>query len=125
MATKDFTKNGDALKKRGVSVGVYNFTGADFGTGDTLVLANLPADIFITNATVFATGGAGSTINLKANGSAAQAVATHQQTRVAWNLKVPNGGQLTAEAGATAPTGEIKLLIEYIEYEKSTGEYTR
>lgn len=124
----DLTYNNKNDQKKSIAVfasGVCTTAGHTF--------ADLPAESLVT--AVYAVVSkvdptASSTIDVKigstvvANEVPVAALATAQGVSFVPKY-FATGGEISFVAGATAPagTGEIKLVIEFIETEKTTGEY--
>jgi hypothetical protein len=131
----DKTRDNNMCQKKGVSVAVIPFVEADvLLTGSTYV--NLPKRSLITriisNITT-ASGTASATLDVSANGTVivnemAVAVANvTDETLVAAAQYLATGGAIVIAAGAVTPAdGALvgELVIEYIELDKNTGEYT-
>ena len=135
MAVTDKTRTGINNQKRSVSVLSAPFVEADILV-DGSSFANLPARSLITNiivnvTTVSAT--ATSTVDVTANGNVVAnevAVTTAGAivgTVVSGEAYLATGGALVVKAGAVTPAaGDLvgDIIVEYIELDKSNGEYT-
>lgn len=101
-------------------------------------LANLPANALITNAFIMvntasdaatsATGTLGTTEAGTQILSAADLKVAGEQGTFTGMLDTGSGAELylrTVFSGATSAVADITVVVEYIEYEKTTGEYTR
>lgn len=135
MAATDATRESNYFQKRGVSVFVADFVETDIN-GDGSKFGNLPerslviaAGILVT--TVSTTGSStldilvGSTV--VANEVAVTAAGFIAGTMVAANQYFATGGDIIVKDGSTAPAaGDLvgELVMEYIELDKVTGEYT-
>ena len=119
-------------QKKGVSVFVGDVVEADIVAGTTLM--NLPAGSYVTKAFIDVTTvstTATSTVDLKvgstviANECAATAAGYAAGTNAP--AKFATGGAVTAVVGAVAPAAgdlECTIYVEYVEYDKVTGEET-
>lgn len=136
MARENKTRDGSFHQKKGVSVLVAAFVEADILV-DGAVYGNLPDRILITRLTSNITtesGTANATLDVLANGvvlvnELPVAIADiADETLVAAARYLVTGGEFVIKAGAVTPAdgaliGEI--LMEYIELDKNTGEYTQ
>ena len=129
MAAKNLKRNSKFNQKREVSVGVFELGYADI-TGDGSVVATFAANSVITKVVVIETAAvntgatfdllAGTTVvvnegALDANNSATVAV-----------VDLDIAKDITIRAGVTAPSqGSVKIIVEYIEYTMTNGEYTQ
>lgn len=129
MAAKNLKRNSKFNQKREVSVGVFELGYADI-TGDGSVVATFAANSVITKVVVIETAAvntgatfellAGTTVivnegALDANNSATVAV-----------VDLDIAKDITIRAGVTAPSqGSVKVIVEYIEYSMTNGEYTQ
>ena len=129
MAAKNLKRNSKFNQKREVSVGVFELGYADI-TGDGSIVATFAANSVITKVVVIETAAvntgatfdllAGTTVvvnegALDANNSATVAV-----------VDLDIAKDITIRAGVTAPTqGSVKIIVEYIEYSMTNGEYTQ
>ena len=122
-------------QKRGVSVLVADLVEADILTTGS-IYATLPPKTVVTGISVIVTtvsGTAGATLDVDYNGSevgseiAITTAGTIVDTVTTANAYSATGGNIVVTAGSTAPaTGAFvgKLVVEYIELDKTTGEYT-
>ena len=129
MAAKNLKRNSKFNQKRDVSVGVFELGYADI-TGDGSVVATFAANSVITNVTVLKTAAVntGATFDLLAGTSVivneGALDANNSATVVVLDLDIAK--DITIRAGVTAPTqGSVKILVEYIEYTQTNGEYTQ
>ena len=129
MAVKNLKRNSKFNQKREVSVGVFELGYADI-TGDGSIVATFAANSVITKVVVIETAAvntgatfdllAGTTVvvnegALDANNSATVAV-----------VDLDIAKDITIRAGVTAPSqGSVKIIVEYIEYTMTNGEYTQ
>lgn len=129
MAVTNLKRNSKFNQKREVSVGVFDLGYADI-TGDGSIIATLAAGSVITKVTVLATAAVntGATFDLLAgtivlvNEGALDA--NNSATVSIVDLDIAK--DITIRAGATAPTqGSVKVIVEYIEYTMTNGEYTQ
>ena len=137
MARENKTRDGILAQKKGVCVLVIPFVEADILV-DGAVYANLPDRSMIMSVTSrqsTTSTTATATLDVVANGvnlveeldcsTADNAVLT--ETMVAAARYLATGGELVIKAGAVPPAaGDLvgELVIEYIELDKNTGEYT-
>ena len=127
----DLTRTGMNNQKRGVSYFVSESMATAVAQNDTL--ANLPAGIVVTNAYVVVTTASGTatdTVDIKLGSTvignecvvgvlgvgAGTPAVTYSAT----------GGALSVVSGADAPdtAGVYRVVVEYLELDKVTGEYT-
>ena len=129
MAAKNLKRNSKFNQKREVSIGVFELGYADI-TGDGSIVATFAANSVITKVIVIETAAvntgatfdllAGTTVvvnegALDANNSATVAV-----------VDLDIAKDITIRAGVTAPSqGSVKIIVEYIEYTMTNGEYTQ
>jgi len=131
----DKTRDGILSQKRGVSVAVIPFVEADvLLAGSTYV--NFPKRSLITRivSNITTASGTGSaTLDVHANGveivseMAVAAANVTDETLVAAAQYMATGGVLLIDAGAVTPAdGALigELIVEYIELDKTNGEYT-
>lgn len=135
MARANLTRS-EVAQKKGICVAVIPFVEADILV-DGSVYANLPERTLIQRATINITtvsGTATSTLDILANGvvlvneQAATAAGVADATLVAAARYLANGGELVIKAGAVTPANGAlvgELVVEYIELDKNTGEYTK
>ena len=135
MARENKTRDGLLAQKKGVCVAVIPFVEADILV-DGAVYVSLPPRSLITRVTSNITtesGTASSTLDVVANGvvlvnELPVAIADiADETLVAAARYLATGGELVIKAGATTPAdGALigELIVEYIELDKNTGEYT-
>ena len=129
MAAKNLKRNSKFNQKREVSVGVFDLGYADI-TGDGSIVATLAANSVITKVTVIETVAVntGATFDLLAGASVVvnegALDANNSATVVLFDLDIAK--DITIRAGVTAPTqGSVKIIVEYIEYSMTNGEYTQ
>ena len=129
MAAKNLKRNSKFNQKREVSVGVFYLGYADI-TGDGSIVATLAASSVITKVTVIETAAVntGATFDLLAGTSVVvnegALDANNSATVVLFDLDIAK--DITIRAGVTAPTqGSVKIIVEYIEYSMTNGEYTQ
>lgn len=117
-------------QKRSVSVAVFHLTESDI-IANALV-ASLPVGSLVTAAKVIPTvvsGTALSNIAVKAGATTiiTAVVATATVKTATTHVNLPTGGDITVVVGATPPaTGSLEctVVVEYIELNKTTREYT-
>ena len=136
MARLNKTRDLAVAQKKSVCVAVIPFVEADILV-DGSVYMNIPERSMITRVTsniTTASGTATATVDVLANGVvlvnelAVAAANVGDETLVAAARYLVTGGELVIKAGAVTPAdgaliGEI--LVEYIELDKNTGEYTK
>lgn len=124
-------REGTFNQKRGVSVGVYTLTEAQI-LGDALI-ATLPERVIVTGVktnVITASGTASSNVTVKVGATSIAtnvAVATTGLKVTATPGYFATGGDVTVVAGSVAPaTGslECEVIVEYIELDRTTGDYT-
>ena len=134
MAAKDMTLEYKHNRKRAISVGCYELKFGDI-TGDGSIVANLaPGSVPIGYTLVeLSAVNTGATADVTLNGTLilneVPLDSSHSWTDSAGVNPVvtdfTNGGKLVVKAGAVAPTaGSVRLMLYYIEYNKTTAEYT-
>ena len=136
MASKNKTRDGTLAQKKGLCVAVIPFVEADI-LDDGSVYVNLPKRSVITrinsNIIVDSTT-ASASLTVLANNNA---VITNMLVYAIVGVKdeflqssaqyLKTGGKLVIKAGSVPPaTGSLvgELIVEYIELDKNTGEYT-
>lgn len=115
-------------QKRSVSVGVYDLGFADLATVGSVVATLAPGTV-ITNVTLLpiTAATAASKFSITLGGVAVvtngDLVAANKATTIISNSIA--GGDLVIKNGST-PTavGTFKFIVEYVEYNKTNGEYT-
>lgn len=129
MAAKNLKRNSKFNQKRDVSVGVFELGYADI-TGDGSVVATLAANSIITKVTVIETSvvNTGAKVDILAGTTVivneGALDANNSATVILEDLDIAK--DITIRAGATAPTqGTVRIIIEYIEYTMTNGEYTQ
>ncbi len=129
MAAKNLKRNSKFNQKRDVSVGVFELGYADI-TGDGSVVATLAANSIITKVIVIATSAVntGATVDILAGTTVVvnegALDANNSATVILVDLDIAK--DITIRAGATAPTqGTVRIIIEYVEYTMTNGEYTQ
>ena len=129
MAAKNLKRNSKFNQKREVSIGVFDLWYADI-TGDGSIVATLAANSVITKVVVIETAAVntGATFDLLAGTSVVvnegALDANNSATVVLFDLDIAK--DITIRAGVTAPTqGSVKIIVEYIEYSMTNGEYTQ
>ena len=139
MARQNKTRDGAMHQKKSISVAVIPFVEADVlansAAGSVFVV--LPSRSMIQRITsniTTASGTSGATLDITYNGSvvvnelAADAANITDETLTAANRYSATGGELVVLAGSTAPAdGALvgELIVEYVELDKNTGEYTK
>lgn len=127
----DMKREGTFNQKRRVSVGVFALTEADILGG--AIVATLPARSIVTGVKTLVTTASGTlsssiTVNV---GTTSIATGVDVTTTGVKTTATPGyfatGGDISVVAGATAPaTGslECEVVVEYIELDVKSGEYT-
>ena len=131
----DKKRDGLNNQKRGVSVLSAPFVETDIN-GSGSIFATLPPRSLIIAAWVnvkTASGTASATLDITANGSVvANEVAVTTAGSIAGTIVssaayLATGGDIVLKDGSVAPANEAlvgDLVVEYIELDKTTGEYT-
>ena len=129
MAAQNLKRNSKFNQKRDVSVGVFELGYADI-TGDGSVVATLAANSIITKVTVIETSAVntGATVDILAGTTVivneGALDANNSATVILVDLDIAK--DITIRAGVTAPTqGTVRIIIEYVEYTMTNGEYTQ
>lgn len=129
MAAQNLKRNSKFNQKREVSVGVFELGYADI-TGDGSVVATLAANSIITKVTIIETSAVntGATVDILAGTTVVvnegALDANNSATVILVDLDIAK--DITIRAGATAPTqGTVRIIIEYVEYTMTNGEYTQ
>lgn len=135
MARANKTRNGTIAQKRSVRIAVIPFVEADILVDGSAYLS-LPPRTMITRIWSNITDGsatANATLDVVYNGTvlvnelAAVTVDLTAETLVAAAQYSATGGELVIKAGAVTPAaGDLvgELIVEYIELDRTTGEYT-
>lgn len=128
MAAVDGRLNAKFRQKRGVSVGVYDLGYADLATDGTIVAA-LPAGSIITKVVLIekTAANAGATFDLNVGSTAIvnEGALDSSNSATVILADLATGGNLVIKNGATASSaGTFRFIVEYVEYNKTTGEYT-
>ena len=129
----DLKRTGLHNQKRGVSVAVADIVDADVqAAGSTLF--TLPANVMVTALTVLViTAASAGTVDIAFNGTEIGSEVVVSTVGAIIEVPVPaaaysaTGGDILVDEGAVAITGGTfvgKLIVEYIELNKVTGEYT-
>ena len=129
MAAKNLKRNSKFNQKREVSVGVFELGYADI-TGDGSIVATFAANSVITKVIVIETAvvNTGATFDLLAGTTVVvnegALDANNSATVAVVDLDIAK--DITIRAGVTAPSqGSVKIIVEYIEYTMTNGEYTQ
>ena len=129
MAAKNLKRNSKFNQKREVSVGVFELGYADI-TGDGSIVATFAANSVITKVVVIETAAVntGATFDLLAGTTVVvnegALDANNSATVTVVDLDIAK--DITIRAGVTAPSqGSVKIIVEYIEYTMTNGEYTQ
>lgn len=142
MALINKTRASTFAQKKSVCLfaGEVNQGTADDEIGTTTAsyqLANLPADAIVTNAYIFvekasdAATSAAATLGTAEGGgqilTAANLKTLGKQGTFAGQSLTTTGKPLVMNVtitGAATAVGKFKVIVEYVEYKKNTGEYT-
>ncbi len=136
MAHRNKTRDGELAQKKGVSVAVIPFVEADI-LGNGSVYVQLPPRTMIQKLTsniTTASGTTNATIDVLANSVVlvneldVAAANIGDETLVDAARYLATGGELVIRAGSVTPANGAligELIVEYIELDKNTGEYTR
>ena len=136
MARLNKTRTLAIAQKKGVCIAVIPFVEADILV-DGSAYVNMPDRSMITRVTsniTTASGTATATVDVLANGVVlvnelpVAAANVDDETLVAAARYLATGGELVIKAGAVTPAdGALigELIVEYVELDKNTGEYTR
>jgi hypothetical protein len=136
MATKNKTREGTRNRKKQIEVAASVLDGADefAAVGDVSELQEIAEDALIIEATCFVKSAfiTSAVITLKLDGVAIRVfnvgTSTGNIAGVALTAKLDSGigGKLTAtlSGSATVGTGVAVILVDYVEYNKNTGELT-
>lgn len=129
MAAANLKRASKFNQKREVSVGVFDLAYTDI-TGDGSIVATLAAGSVITKVVVIEKTAAntGATFDLLAGTTVivneGALDANNSATVSVVDLDIAK--DITIRAGAVAPTqGSVKIIVEYIEYTMTNGEYTQ
>ena len=135
MARTNLTREYDVSQKKGVCVMVIPFKESEILVDGSVygVLPERSLVMAVTSRVSTASSTANATLDVVADGTVLvdeMDVATANitdETLVAAARYLPTGGEVVLRAGATTPAaGDLvgELVIEYIELDKNTGEYT-
>lgn len=129
MAVKNLKRNSKFNQKREVSVGVFDLGYTDI-TGDGSVVATLAAGSVITKVVVIETAAVntGATFDLLAGTTVVvnEGALDANNSATVSLVDLDIAKDITIRAGATAPSqGSVKIIVEYIEYTMTNGEYTQ
>lgn len=129
MAAKNLKRNSKFNQKRDVSIGVFELGYADI-TGDGSVVATLAANSIITKVTVIETSvvNTGATVDILAGTTVVvnEGALDANNSAIVILVDLDIAKDITIRAGATAPTqGTVRIIIEYVEYTMTNGEYTQ
>lgn len=129
MAAQNLKRASKFNQKRDVSVGVFDLSYTDI-VGDGSIVATLAAGSVITRVTVLETSAVdtGATFDLVAGTTVivneGALDSNNSATVILADLDISK--DIIIRAGATASTkGSVKILVEYIEYTMTNGEYTQ
>jgi len=136
MATYNQLLNGQNGAKKSVCVSsaTLDFDAQAVASGETVSVFNLPANAVVTNAFFkVTTGVTGATATGKVTVGSTDAIAAVAFAGVADAIKggavtkvsTGTGAEVTVTIGtANATAGKVEVIVEYIEYTKTTGELT-
>lgn len=131
MAVTDRKREARHNQKRGASYMVITYKESEILVDGSLY-ATLPANSVIrgiTSVVTTASGTASATIQPVINGAnygTALAVTTAGSTNGTAALHLPTGGDVVLKAGVAPATGSLVgvFIVEYVELDKTVGEYT-
>jgi hypothetical protein len=127
----DLKRTGRNNQKRGVSVFTSEIMATAVAQDDTL--ATLPAGSVVTNAYVVVTTVSGTTtdtVDIKVGSTVVGNECVVGVIGLGVGTPAPTyfgtGGDISVVSGADAPdtAGEYRVVVEYVELNKTTGEYT-
>ena len=127
----DLTKTGLNNQKRESSFGVCETLATSATMNDTIF--NLPANSLVISAKAIVTtvsGTATDTVDIKVGSTVVANEVVVGVAGVQVGTQVPayfaTGGAVSVVAGADAPdtAGRIRIVVEYLELDKRSGEYT-
>lgn len=131
----DVTRNSSFMQKRNVSIMtilVDDSTRSEFPAAGPYQVANLPPDALIVNAyvhTMSASSAATVTLGTTSGGSdilsGGDVDSIPGEGSFGGKAHTGTGKPVYMGLGGAATTGSFVAVIEYIEYKKNTGEYTR
>ena len=136
MATKNKTRIGTRNQKKGICVAASLLDGADefAAVADVSELQEIPENALMLKVSCFVTAAfvTSAVITIKLDGVAVRVfnVGTSTGSVVGVGLTAildsGAGGKLTATltGSASVGTGKARIIAEYCEYDKNTGEYT-
>ena len=129
MAAKNLKRNSKFNQKRDVSIGVFDLGYVDIA-GDGSIVATLAANSVITKVTVLETAAVntGATFDLLAGTTVIvnEGALDSNNSATVYLVDLDISKDITIRAGATAPTqGSVKIIVEYVEYNMTNGEYTQ
>lgn len=137
MATYDQTRSGKNSEKKSIcsSSALINFGDQAVAIGESVAVFTLPAKAVVTNAYfVVESGVTGATATGKITVGSTDAIAAVAFAGVAGAIKggtvtkvnTGTGAEVAVTVGvANATAGSVTVIVEYHEYEKSTGELTQ
>ena len=135
MTRKNKTRDGAVVQKKGVCVAVIPFVEADILV-DGSVYVELPKRSAITRIyvnTKVPSGTSSANISVYVNGNIvvsnflATSIRFIQASLISTATYLETGGDIVIKAGSIPPaTGSLvaDLIVEYVEFDKNTGEYT-
>lgn len=129
MAAKNLKRNSKFNQKREASIGVFDLGYTDIA-GDGSIVATLAANSVITKVTVLETAAVntGATFDLLAGTTVIvnEGVLDSNNSATVSLVDLDISKDITIRAGAVAPTqGSVKIIVEYVEYNMTNGEYTQ
>ena len=129
MAAKNLKRNSKFNQKREISIGVFDLGYTDIA-GDGSIVATLAANSVITKVTVLETAAVntGATFDLLAGTTVIvnEGVLDSNNSATVSLVDLDISKDITIRAGAVAPTqGSVKIIVEYVEYNMTNGEYTQ
>jgi hypothetical protein len=129
MAVVNLKRNSKFNQKREVSVGVFDLKYSDISTDGSLV-ATFAANSVITKVFVLVTStvntGAKFTMNAGTTAIVTNGALDANNAATSALVDLDIAKDIVIKAGSTAPTqGSVKIIVEYIEYTQTNGEYTQ
>lgn len=129
MAAKNLKRNSKFNQKRDVSIGVFDLGYADIA-GDGSIVATLAANSVITKVIVLETAevNTSATFDLLAGTTVIvnEGALDSNNSATVSLVDLDISKDITIRAGDTAPTqGSVKIIVEYVEYNRTNGEYTQ
>lgn len=132
MAIINLTRKTDFIKKKNTSVSAARVAFGDIPLAvDTYQLFNLPADCLITAAYVIPHIAGQATLTIDLNFGATPLIVnadvddTAVKKDAGISIDTGTGGIVTVSPDADPTAGDFTFIVEYIEYDRTNGEFTR